>query len=65
MISEREVLLLLLFFSPLVGCCFDQSKSTRLIPTSSKVNTMWSSRNKMLLDAEGDGEDDVAFLPGY
>ena len=26
--------------------------------------TMWSSRNKMLLDAEGDGEDDVAFLPG-
>ena len=25
---------------------------------------MWSSRNKMLLDAEGDGEDDVAFLPG-
>ena len=29
-----------------------------------KVTTMWSSRNKMLLDAEGDGEDDVAFLPG-
>ena len=25
---------------------------------------MWSSRNKMLLDAEGDGEDDVAFLSG-
>ena len=25
---------------------------------------MWSSRNKMLLDADGDGEDDVAFLSG-
>ena len=31
---------------------------------SCKGVKMWSSRNKMLLDADGDGEDDVAFLSG-